>query len=235
MRIYSNLADAVKETERELVEMGTINKPETMQDKNVKGNEDYETKELQGYSYAITSYFNRDIDFQLLGGDMKYANAEIMDRLDPNWLNPGDSYRLREGVWKEFLHNGKFSYTYNERIREQLDWVIQELAERPSTRQAVLTIYDRHQDMANMGGKARIPCSMYYQFLRRKRNNKEYLDVIYTMRSCDFYTHFLYDVWLTMKLQEYVAGSLGIIPGSFTHFIGSLHAYKKDYSKRVVF
>lgn len=235
MRIYSNLSEAVKETERELVEMGTINKPETMQDKDVKGNAAYETKELLGYSYAITNQRERDTDFVVLGGDLQYANQEIMDRVDPSWLNPGQSYLCREEVWKEFLHKGRFAYTYNERIREQLDWIIEELKANPSTRQAVLTIYDRHQDMANMGGKSRIPCSMYYQFLRRKRNGKEVLDVIYTMRSCDFYTHYLYDVWLTMKFQCYIAGCLGIEPGHFTHFIGSLHAYRKDYEKKGVF
>jgi thymidylate synthase len=98
-----------------------------------------------------------------------------------------------------------------------------------------MTVYDRHQDIKNMGGIARIPCSMYYQFLRRNRNNQEVLDCIYTMRSCDIYTHFLYDIWLTMRLQEYVANSLGIEPGNFTHFIGSLHAYKRDYEKKGVF
>jgi thymidylate synthase len=86
-----------------------------------------------------------------------------------------------------------------------------------------------------MGGKARIPCSMYYQFLRRKRNGVEVLDCIYTMRSCDFYTHLIYDVWLAMRLQEFIANAVGIESGNFTHFIGSLHAYRRDYEKKGVF
>jgi len=233
VRIYKNLREAVQETERELVEMGTDVWPETMQDK--KATEEYQTKELQGYGYIITSHSSKDEHFQFLGGDLDYAMADFQERVMDQWINPGSAYLLRDEVWREFLHDGKFAYTYNERIREQLPMIIEELKARPNTRQAVLTIYDRHQDMNNMGGKARIPCSMYYQFLRRKRNEQEVLDCIYTMRSCDIYTHYIYDVWLAMRLQEYIANALGLEPGHFTHFIGSLHAYRKDYIKKGVF
>lgn len=233
MRIYSSLIEAVKETERELVEMGSEVMPETMQDRKTTS-EDL-TKELQGYSYMITNQLSRNADFIALGGDMDYALLEFSERVDGNWINPGEAYILRKTVWKEFLHEGKFSYTYNERYREQLPMIIEELKLRPSTRQAIITVYDRHLDMKNIGGKSRIPCSMYYQFLRRKREGQEVLDCIYTMRSCDIYTHFIYDLWLTMRLQEYIANSLGLETGNFTHFIGSLHAYKRDYDLKGVF
>lgn len=235
MRIYSRFEEAVKETERELFEMGTIVTPETMQDKDVKGDDNFTTKELQGYCFKITSNAGLDADFEHLEGNLLYAEAEILDRVSEDWRNPGHAHEFRPETWKEFLHNGKFAYTYNERFREQLPQIIQELKERPSTRQAVMTMYDRHQDMSNMGGRSRIPCSMYYQFLRRSRNGQEQLDAIYTMRSCDLYTHFIYDIWLGMKLQEYVAHAIGIEPGHFTYFAGSFHAYKKDYSKKGIF
>lgn len=235
MRIYSNLAEAVKETERELIEMGTIVHPESMQDMKVKDNPDFETKELQGYAYAITSHHLLKETFEKLGGILNYAQAEFVERISACWTNPGKAWEWRKETWKPFLHDGRFSYTYNERIREQLEFITEELKKNPNTRQAIITLYDRHQDMANIGGKARIPCSMYYQFLRRIKNGKEVLDVIYTMRSCDIYAHFIYDIYLTMKLQEYLAGSIGIEPGTFTHFIGSLHAYKKDYQSKGVF
>jgi len=234
MRIYQNLKEAIKETERELVEMGVEVLPETMQDKETNEDE-HLTKELQGYGYIITSHLRRDETFIELGGDLRYAVKEFEERIDSHWINPGEAYLTRKGTWEEFLHKGKFSYTYNERFREQLVQVIEELRLRPNTRQAVVTIYDRHQDLNNMGGIARIPCSMHYQFLRRKRNGQEVLDCIYIMRSCDFYTHFIYDVWLAMRLQEFLAGTLGIEPGNFTHFVGSLHAYKKDYETKGVF
>jgi thymidylate synthase len=236
VRIYSNLKEALNETERELFEMGTKVCPQTMQDKDIKGNKDFETIELQGYAYCITSHGDSILSFQERRGNLTYLDQEFSDRISSQWLNPGKAFFLREQVWNPFLEkNGKFSYTYNERYREQLNQVVEELRNHPDTRQAVITIYDRHQDMQSMGGIRRIPCSMHYQFLRRRRNSQEYLDVIYVMRSCDFYEHFIYDILLTMRLQEYVANLLNIRYGNFTHFIGSLHAYRKDYEDKGVF
>lgn len=236
MRIYSNLKEAHGEIQRDLMEMGTLIHPSTYQDQYIGDKDEFITKELQGYCYCITSFGRLEIDFIDLGGNIGYVNQEVDDRLSDSWKNPGTSWKCRPEVWEQFLHKGKFSYTYNERIREQLPIIINELRTNPNTRQAIITMYDRHQDIANLGGKARIPCSLSYQFLiRPKGKGENRLDCIYTMRSCDLYTHFIYDVFMTMMMQEYVANSLGLEAGRFIHFIGSLHAYKKDYSKKEVF
>lgn len=235
MRIFSGLKEAYKEVERDLVEMGSSVKPETYQDQNVRDNPGFETKEIQGYTFMITSQVKLREDFEELGGKFAYILKEFSDRVCIEYLNPGNSWSERAKVWTPFIHKGKFSYTYNERIREQLPIITQELIDRPSTRQAVLTIFDRHQDIAHLGGRARVPCSMHYQFLIRKRQGEALLDMIYVMRSCDIYTHLIYDIYLAMKLQEFVAHSIGLEPGNYTHFIGSLHAYRKDYETKGVF
>lgn len=231
MRIYSTLKEAYNEIQRDLVEMGTEVHPETMQDKVIKDDPNFMTKELTGYCYAITSRTTLHKDFLDLGGNLNYVKAEVQDRTSDHWLNPGHSYLHRIDVWNEFLHNGRFSYTYNERIREQLPFIAEELMKNPNTRQAIITVYDRHQDMSHIGGKARIPCSMHYQFLIRRGS----VDCIYTMRSCDIFTHFLYDVTMTMDLQEYISNIIGREPGRFIHMIGSLHAYRRDYDKKGIF
>lgn len=236
MRIYQGLYEAVKETERELVEMGIHLHPETMQDKDVRDNQEFETIELQGYGYKIVDSKDQDKDLERLGGNIDYATMEINERIDGGCRNPGRAWLQRKETWSPFIErNGKFSYTYNERLREQISRIIEELRRNPNTRQAVITIYDRHQDMSSLGGIRRVPCSMYYQFLMRTRNQVEVVDGIYTMRSCDFYTHYIYDVWLAMTLQQYIANSIGKDAGHFTHFIGSLHAYKRDYKGKGVF
>ena len=51
MRIFMNFNEAKEEIKRDLAEMGIVVKPKTMQDKIIEGNEDYETKELQNYSF----------------------------------------------------------------------------------------------------------------------------------------------------------------------------------------
>jgi len=235
MRIFSNLIEAIKEIERDLNEMGTLIHPESYQDQDIKNNDDFLTRELQGYCYKITNHVGLLQDFKSLGGNTDYVIQEFEDRVSSDLLNPGKSYLHRLEVWEPFLHKGKFSYTYNERIRTQLPKIMKELEERPNTRQAVISIFDWFMDLERLGGKARIPCSMYYQFLRRERNGVPALDCIYTMRSCDIYTHLIYDITLTMYIQQYIAHTLGINPGHFTHFVGSLHAYKKDYSIKGVF
>ena len=72
------------------------------------------------------------------------------------------------------------------------------LKEKPSTRQAILEMYNFTKDMGNWGGKARIPCTMHYQMVIREGK----LDLIYVMRSSDFLTHFANDQILAMEMQN---------------------------------
>ena len=244
MRIFSEFGEMMDEVERELFEMGINNQPQTMQDLQVGNDSSYLTKELPGYSYALSGRALKDTSIvELLGkvSDEERANiqryifAEIQDRLSIEHQNPGRSWMFREHVWKKFLHEGKFSYTYNERMKSQLGRIVDELKRNPGTRQAVITLYDKHKDLKNLGGVARIPCSMHYQFLLREYNQIKRLYLFYTMRSCDYYTHFPIDVALAVLMLRAVADEVDAIPYVFTHFIGSLHAYKKDFEGRKIF
>lgn len=233
MRIFKNPYEMVREVERDLFEMGISVHPDTMQDKYVADDKDYETLELQAYGYTLVAWPEERLmeAMDYLGGNLDWARAEFLHRITPDYLNPGTAWKLTQEIWEPFIHDGKFAYTYNERYREQLPFIMDELRKRPNTRQAILTMYDRHQDMNNMGGKARIPCSMYYQFYIREGK----LNSIYTMRSCDFLTHFIHDVYFGINLMTYIARELGLSVGNFTHFMGSLHAYNKDLKKRGIF
>lgn len=240
MRIFKGVIEMLKEVERELFEMGIINLTNTMQDKDVRNDPLLsETKELLGYSYGLTSWKDKEEMFEfckdsLKHEGLKYSKVEFIDRITyPS--NPGHSWIERYHVWKEFLENGKFSYTYSERMFEQLGKIIGELNKNPGSRQCVITIYDWHNDLINIGGRKRIPCSMYYQFLRRRINDHDCLSLIYTMRSCDFYTHFPIDVYLGLSLLEYVARMTSTKPVNFIHLMGSLHAYAKDFKERRIF
>jgi len=242
MRIYSSVFEAVKEIERDLAEMGINNKAPTVQDLDVQENPDYNSKELLGYAYMITRFDDLKDIFRFFFENkedrisaMLYSQAELEDRFYGLGLNPGNSWAWRAEYWKKFLKEGKFSYTYSERIYWQLGPVFNELSEAKGSRQCIVTIFDSCKDLKNLRGKARIPCSMYYQFLRREISGKDSLMLIYTMRSCDFYTHFPIDVWLAIKLGQYMANLLKIDFYNFTHFIGSLHAFAKDYERRRIF
>lgn len=230
MRIFKDCMEMVREVERDLHEMGVINPAETVQDKVVKGNPDFDTKELIGYSYCLRNFIDMDSMLEYFKIPLDYCKAEFRERTSCLPINPGEAYRFRPEIWKEFLHEGRFAYTYNERMRDRM-WgqgdvksVIQQLKEFPNTRQAIISLFDPCKDYPNMGAKSRIPCSMYYQFIQRSGR----LSLIYNMRSCDFKTHFAVDAWMGIALLKYVSKMIEVPAGEFIHFCGSLHAFKKD-------
>ena len=257
MRIFSNPLEAVKEVERDCWEMGIVVRPQTMQDKNIKDDPEYTTKEIRGYSFKINGW---DYDFDGLVKVLEYffpddandiANyclTEIKERLSGCAYNPGKAYKWRTKVWDEFLHDGKFAYTYSERLAPQIEIILEELQKNPDSRQGILNIHSnicpldfrkdddinpvrQSADLANRGGGGRVPCSMYYQLMIRE----DKLDLIYTMRSCDLLTHFPIDISLALMTQQWFASRLNLPMGTFTYFCGSLHSYFKDIKKRGVF
>ena len=41
-------------------------------------------------------------------------------------------------------------------------------------------------------------------------------------------THFQNDVYLAVRMLKYVASETGLPVGTFTHWLGSLHTFRKD-------
>ena len=238
MRIYTNAQEMVEEVKRDLAEMGIVVRPATMQDKYVKGNPDYETKELQNYSYCLLNARSQDIP----GVTQPWADAEFKERVtdpwerdwegkrilfqDPEFINPGEAWKLREEVWSEYMHDGKLAYTYNELLwnNDQTMKVINRLKEDPDSRQLWISLWNPDKDPDFLGGVSRVPCSLGYGL--QVRDGK--LNLHYVMRSCDFVTHFRNDVYLAIKFLEWVAEKTGYPVGDFTHTMFSCHVYNKD-------
>ena len=224
-RIFSNCKEAINEIERDIMEMGIQCKSNSMQNKIVKGNDDFSTLEVQNYSFSILDGSDR----MTISPSPEWILAEFEERISKG-INPGEAYKLREAVWTPFLVDGKFDYTYSERYNAdgQLDLVIAELKKNPDTRQAIVQVFDS-SDGQYLGGKRRVPCSIYYQLMIRRGK----LDIIYNMRSSDYDTHFKNDVILAMKLQEYVGSKINAKIGTFHMNVGSLHRYKNYTTKHV--
>lgn len=240
MRIYTNAQEMVEEVKRDLAEMGIVVRPATMQDKYVKGNPDYETKELQNYSYCLLNARSQDIP----GVTQPWADAEFKERVTdpwerypngepllesislPNFINPGEAWKLREEVWSEYMHDGKLAYTYNELLwnNDQLTKIMNRLKEDPDSRQLWISLWNPNKDPDFLGGVSRVPCSLGYGL--QVRDGK--LNLHYVMRSCDFVTHFRNDVYLAIKFLEWVAEKTGYPVGDFTHTMFSCHVYNKD-------
>lgn len=241
MRIFTDAMEMVKEVERDLYEMGTVYQTATVQDQHVEDNPDFQTKELCGYAYMLLD-FDEDSLVEMakysgyLDGKESWLFQESDERLfktpspvEP--LNPGNAWKQNKELWEKFIRNGVFSYSYAERWQAQLPYIIRELQTKPNTRQAIMTMYDRHEDMLNWGGYDRVPCSVSYQFMLRE----DKLVVIYNQRSCDFVKFFGADVFFTVQLLQYVARKIGKEPGQFIHFLGSLHAFAGDLKGKDIF
>ena len=235
MRIYSSSYELMSEMGRELNSYGQTVKPKTYQNKNIEGNEDFVTKEIICQQYCLTSLQDPTWLF-FYSRSREWADAEFQERIDTSdIINPGKAWELRKDLWEQFLVNGKFDYTYNERIIHVIKPLIRLLKDDNDTRKAVLPIFNGDMDGLDTDcydGSRRIPCSMYYDFLIRQNGKGEkVLHICYHQRSSDFVTHFGNDVYLAWRLMEYVAKEVGVKPGHLYHTIDSLHTYQKDWDK----
>ena len=232
MRIFSDFDEAFSEIKRDLAEMGIEVHTKTMQNKNIENDENYSTKELQFYSYRILDPFQPAKFNQLFDRlpNKSWAVNEWLERkegIEGKPVNPGEAYKLRDSVWNEFLNiEGKFDYSYSERfaMNEQVQKVIEALKRDNLSRQAYITIW-KPEDSSYLGTAiSRVPCSLSYLFQYRQGR----LNMEYSMRSCDFNTHFPNDVYEALKLMDYVSRKTGLPAGDFIHHIASFHVYKKD-------
>lgn len=240
MRIYQNAYELMSELGRNLYEMGLENKPKSYQNKNIEGNDAFITKELICEQYCLMDLPDTDTLF-VFSGCKDWAEAEFKERISNQRINPGEAWKLRPEVWEEFLVNGKFDYTYSERLsievtyNEQrinlIDAIISLLNNDPDTRKAIMPIY-WGTDSKYLDGRRRIPCSMYYNFLlRTNAKGEKQLNISYHQRSSDFILHFGNDVYLAWCMMKYIATNLGVKPGYLIHTIDSLHTYKRDWDK----
>jgi thymidylate synthase len=244
MRIYKDCLEMIKEVDRDLLVQGITVPISHYQNKKLQG-EDRFTKELIGVSFMISKPLEQRkemIEF-IFKGDAdkieKYCIQEHEDRVSGTPLNPGNSYKIRQDMWQKFMVGDEykmFDYTYSERLWWQFYNVIKTLKEDKHSRQAVLQVFQAKLDNTKFGGDTRIPCSVDYQILIR--NDRVY--VIYHMRSSDYFGHFPIDIWLSSELLKWFCEQLKptypeLKTGSLTYFAGSLHAYKWDLDKVIIF
>lgn len=247
MRIFRTFPEAIEEIKRDLKEMGIKVDNTHMQDKVGS----FPTFELMNYGFTVLEPKLED-----LNPTQPWADREWEDRLEGilgSPTNPGRAYVSRSDEhmdWGDFLELGdrpipegvsmmdfilqhphldheraKLSYTYSERLSmgSQVLQVIRELHRNPDSRQLYVSMWDPNKDIERIGIR-RVPCSLGWHFLKRQNQ----LNITYSMRSCDFVTHFQNDCWLTLKLLDYVCTISGIPVGRYSQFINSFHVYQKD-------
>ena len=162
----------------------------------------------------------------------------LAGRNDVEWL----SYYLPRAV--EFSDDGEtWRGGYGPRIRrygdpmlpgrlhlDQLDAVVRELRESPTSRRAVIGIWDASMDARreNEGPWKDVPCNDIISFQSRLGELHAHVFV----RSNDLMWGWSgINAFEWSVLQEVVAGILGIEVGTLTFSISSLHAYDRHWEK----
>ena len=140
-------------------------------------------------------------------------------------------YYLKEAYdpQKDVEADGSISGAYGPRLigprdGDQLEVVVDLLGRKPTTRQAVLQLFDA-SDLQS--GQRDVPCTCTIQFL----NRDDRLEVVTYMRSNDAYLGLPHDVFCFTLLQEWVARRLGVDVGRYKHTVGSLHVYDQHEDK----
>lgn len=157
---------------------------------------------------------------------MRYAVGELL------WYFSG-SNRLKDievfsKAWDRMSDDGKtVNSAYGHRIFDQfgfnqLEYVAKALQKDPNSRQAVIHIKDP-QDYTKYPTKD-VPCTVCLQFFVRDGK----LHMTTYMRSNDVWTGFPYDVFSFTCIQIFLAFSLGVDIGTYTHVAGSLHMYQRS-------
>jgi hypothetical protein len=117
-----------------------------------------------------------------------------------------------------------------------LDDVVELVRRHPNTRQATLPIFFPEDTGARHGG--RVPCTLHYHFLLRHGR----LNLWYPIRSCDAVRHFRDDLYMAVRLCQWVIEELrngdndypeqalweDTIPGNLYFSAYSFHVHKGD-------
>jgi len=119
------------------------------------------------------------------------------------------------------VYGGYGPRLFRQRGHDQVRNVISLLRQRPTTRRAVIQVFDAEDIAAD---HKEIPCTASLQFLVRQ----ERLHLIVTMRSNDAYIGLPHDVFCFTMLQEIVARTINCEIGSYRHFVGSMHLYDRN-------
>lgn len=133
-------------------------------------------------------------------------------------------------MWKKLTDDGKTSnsaYGYIMQYKfgfNQIETVIKLLLKDPTSRRAVININTPNKNVIETKDE---PCTIALQFFIRE----EKLHCTAIMRSNDIWYGFPYDVAFFTELQKFIATKIGIKCGTYTHFVTSLHLYKRNYDE----
>jgi hypothetical protein len=274
METFDTVGNAIEASIDELKMYGDEVDTGHWQGVSTEGKPDLVTFELMNLHWAAMMPWSvHDAELQCMT-NLPWAEDHFQERVSRVPSNPGEQYknwpwwRGQDYLAMETFHLKDhsfvraFSHTYQERFWPKeagwdtygsgfprkgihypygdLDDVVNLLREHPFTRQATFPIFFPEDTGAVHGG--RVPCTLHYHFLRRGDS----LHLWYPIRSCDAVRHFRDDIYMAVRLCQWVIEELtklnhdgipcehrypdwvNVKPG-FLHFTAySFHVHKGD-------
>ncbi|QEQ93654.1 thymidylate synthase [Streptomyces phage Zuko] len=223
------------------------------------------TYEILNASFEMPMPFYPDVAARQVGANLPWAEDHFQERVSGEPLNPPPSnawWPFAQSGNAMHKAEEKFSHTYPERywpkfaniegttdkgrqifvphvgVRFEygdLRNVVELLAKSPYTRQAYLPVWFP-EDTGSASGQ-RVPCTLGYQFLIRDTADGKRLHITYLMRSCDFIRHLADDIYMTIRLAQWMRDRLvemdaakfrDLSLGKLHFHAGSLHIFEAD-------
>ena len=128
---------------------------------------------------------------------------------------------MLDGILDFEVGQGKWTYTYHQRMGEQVQFVIDELRRNPSSRRAVISI--RTPDDIGSDDPA---CLQHLQYFIRH----DKLDCVVLFRSNDACKATFMNAFALIMLQKRIADAVGVEIGQYVHRANSFHCYEKDFT-----
>lgn len=254
--IYPNFIKGIEAVKQKLLNTGKPLHQKTWQAIEVVGTE----KEVMFEALNIflqVQVPEKELWVEQIKPNLPWADLHFEERVGGLPLNPPPSHKVWPFAQKnnaEFGGKEKFSHTYPERlwpkyagsldeeglqrrlkgIRYKLGDikdVIKLLLRDTTTRQAFLPIWFP-EDTGAIENQ-RVPCTIGYHFIQRNG----FLHITYWIRSCDFFRHFRDDIYLAVKLADWVLNSLKdkdpenwghVKLGLYTMHIVNLHIFDQE-------
>ena len=186
------------------------------------------TKAVFNEGFYIENPMDNNISANWRSWNASYAEYEWQWYLSKN--RSVSEIKKKAKIW-DLMHNGddivNSNYGYQWSRNGQIGFVVKELKERPTSRRAVLTIYDGKEHEAH---NKDTPCTLNILF--NITHNKLNMSVL--MRSNDLWFGFCNDQYCFSMLQQTIANELGLEVGWYYHFANNLHLYDRHLQKKTL-
>ena len=178
---------------------------------------------------------NRQFSLDIGRGDKYLAINAYLDYYEGffKWLLTGsdhpDSFILLSDKAQRYKMDYKGrNVAYAPRIADQLDYVVNRLKERPSSKRAMMMILEKEDRIVNEADYTiEYPCTIGYHFYIED----ERLCMTTLMRSNNVCSVIGLDVFLSVSLMKLVAEKLGREPGIYTHFMSDAHIREEEIQR----